>query len=339
MPPSAAAIDATAAATRCPNTASASFAAGSVERVELVDARRLPESPSRPDSDSSARSISSTPSFPVRRRCSTISASIEPERVAIGTPSSGLKPIVVSTDRPSRTAVTEQPPPRWQTTSRSAAHLLGRPLHRQPVEPVAADAPLVAPARRQRVGRRLLRHRAVERRVEDRDVRDVRQRLHRVVDRGERLPLVERRQVGDLLERGPDLVVDDDRLAEARAAVHDAVRDRVDLPRPPSESTGRDASSPSTIESLRLVEPALTTRIELTRELGQVQSRISGSSSPCSRVYARARRRASSISCRMCAARSPSAGTRSITSMTRWKRSRSFSITMSNGVVVVPSSL
>ena len=32
-------------------------------------------------------------------------------------------------------------------------------------------------------------------------------------------------------------------------------------------------------------------------------------------------------------------GTRSITSITRWKRSRSFSITMSNGVVVVPSSV
>ncbi len=35
-----------------------------------------------------------------------------PERVFIGTPSSGLNPIVVSTDRPSATAVTEQPPPR-----------------------------------------------------------------------------------------------------------------------------------------------------------------------------------------------------------------------------------
>ena len=39
------------------------------------------------------------------------------KRVAIGTPSSGVKPIVVSTERPSRTAVTEQPPPRWQTPS------------------------------------------------------------------------------------------------------------------------------------------------------------------------------------------------------------------------------
>ena len=35
-----------------------------------------------------------------------------PERVAIGSPSSGVKPIVVSTERPSRTAVTEEPPPR-----------------------------------------------------------------------------------------------------------------------------------------------------------------------------------------------------------------------------------
>ena len=32
-------------------------------------------------------------------------------------------------------------------------------------------------------------------------------------------------------------------------------------------------------------------------------------------------------------------GTRSMTSMTRWKRSMSLSTTMSNGVVVVPSSL
>src|SRR5436190_23271714 len=53
-------------------------------------------------------------------------------RVAIGTPSSGVKPIVVSTERPSRTAVTEQPPPRWQTTSRgtrtcSLAHCTERP--------------------------------------------------------------------------------------------------------------------------------------------------------------------------------------------------------------------
>ena len=39
------------------------------------------------------------------------------------------------------------------------------------------------------------------------------------------------------------------------------------------------------------------------------------------------------------AARAPRCGTRSMTSSTRWKRSMSFNTTMSNGVVVVPSSL
>ena len=51
------------------------------------------------------------------------------------------------------------------------------------------------------------------------------------------------------------------------------------------------------------------------------------------------RRRSSTIRWRRLAARSPSPGTRSMTSITRWKRSRSLSITMSKGVVVVPSSM
>ena len=55
--------------------------------------------------------------------------SIEPARVAIGTPSSGVQPIVVSTERPSRTAVTEHPLPRWQTTSRRASEYTIRPLN------------------------------------------------------------------------------------------------------------------------------------------------------------------------------------------------------------------
>ena len=52
--------------------------------------------------------------------------SIAPERLVPGIPSRGLNPIDVSTERPSATAVTEQPPPRWQTTRRGtptrAAH-------------------------------------------------------------------------------------------------------------------------------------------------------------------------------------------------------------------------
>ena len=48
-----------------------------------------------------------------------MSGSRLPARVAITSPSSGLKPMVVSAERPSRTAVADAPPPMWQTTSRA----------------------------------------------------------------------------------------------------------------------------------------------------------------------------------------------------------------------------
>ena len=51
-------------------------------------------------------------------------------------------------------------------------------------------------------------------------------RAHRV-ERRQRLGLVERRQVGELAQPGDDAVVDDHRRAEGRAAVDDAVPDRV----------------------------------------------------------------------------------------------------------------
>jgi hypothetical protein len=47
--------------------------------------------------------------------------STDPERVAIARPSSGVKPIVVSTDLPPATAATEAPAPRWQLTMRSSS--------------------------------------------------------------------------------------------------------------------------------------------------------------------------------------------------------------------------
>ena len=49
----------------------------------------------------------------------TSPGSIDPERVAITSPSSGVKPIVVSTERPPRTAASEAPAPRWQVTTRT----------------------------------------------------------------------------------------------------------------------------------------------------------------------------------------------------------------------------
>ena len=45
--------------------------------------------------------------------------STAPLRVAITRPSSGVKPIDVSTQTPSRTADAEQPAPRWQTITRN----------------------------------------------------------------------------------------------------------------------------------------------------------------------------------------------------------------------------
>ena len=43
-----------------------------------------------------------------------MAGSMSPERVPITRPSSGVKPIEVSTERPFSTAVMEAPLPRWQ---------------------------------------------------------------------------------------------------------------------------------------------------------------------------------------------------------------------------------
>ena len=96
-------------------------------------------------------------------------------------PSSGVKPIVVSTLRPPRTAASEAPAPRWQVTTRSADRppdeLAGAARGAgvgQAVEAVAADRPALAPLPRHRVGRRRGRDRGVECGVEAGDCRHVR---------------------------------------------------------------------------------------------------------------------------------------------------------------------
>ena len=50
---------------------------------------------------------------------SIIPGSMLPERVAITSPSSGVKPMVVSTERPPEIAHSDAPAPRWQLTIRS----------------------------------------------------------------------------------------------------------------------------------------------------------------------------------------------------------------------------
>ena len=72
---------------------------------------------------------------------STRPGSTVPEREAITSPSSGVKPMVVSTDRPSRTAHSDDPAPRWQVTSRAtgpageALGLAGGPAWDRPWKP------------------------------------------------------------------------------------------------------------------------------------------------------------------------------------------------------------
>ena len=111
-------------------------AVGEVRRS--ASASSSPPSAASPDSSFSARSSSSS-GTPARRRYRSAPGSTEPERVAIGTPSSGVKPIVVSTERPSSTAVTEQPPPRWQTTSRGRVERSATDSTASPWKPMPDD--------------------------------------------------------------------------------------------------------------------------------------------------------------------------------------------------------
>src|SRR5205823_14761830 len=125
---------------------------------------------------------------------------------------------------------------------------------------------------------------------------------------------------------------DQRRLEELFPAVHDTVTDQPDRQR--LVERGDAARTLVGVYEAELEACRAGVDDEDVGQCGHVQPAIAGSSSPCSRVYARACSRCSCICWRRCADRSPRPGTRSITSTTRWKRSRSFSITMSKGVVV-----
>jgi hypothetical protein len=80
----------------------------------------VPARASRPESCSSASAISATVNFSRSSSHSSRPGSTDLERVAMTRPSSGVKPIVVSTERPSRTAASDAPAPRWHVTIREA---------------------------------------------------------------------------------------------------------------------------------------------------------------------------------------------------------------------------
>ena len=161
----------------------------------------------------------------------------------------------------------------------------------RPWKPYLRSAQRLRHCGRDRVGRGRGRHPGMERGVEAGHGRHVRQdRLHRGQG-GERLGLVERGEVGQRLEVRLDRVVDADRAAIARPAVDDPVADRPrprrsrrSRPRSPRRPrirgapAGRPSRPPrrvsSRTRSLRLLEPALTTRIRALAGLGGALARV-----------------------------------------------------------------
>ena len=75
-----------------------------------------PETPSRPDALFSFCMTSSALHPSAFFMCTMMEGSMEPLRVSMTTPSSGVSPIVVSMLWPFRTAQSEQPLPRWAVT-------------------------------------------------------------------------------------------------------------------------------------------------------------------------------------------------------------------------------
>ena len=219
----------------------------------------------------------------------------------------------MSTERPSRTAVTEDPPPRWQTTSRgtatcSAAHsprARGTRIAGSPTPPASAPGARTCAPRSGIVAWNAVSKTAT--------CGTSGSALPRVADRGSagalwsgasgasawiasstssvtttgsgsaarraRPGARRRRRRPSSSTRGRFAVLDDVELEARRAGVDDEDPHR----RQPGSSGVR-------------------ARPSATRP-SQIQSRTSGMSSPTSRVYARWRSRSSAISCRSAAAR------------------------------------
>ena len=71
-----------------------------------------PDNPSRPLFVFNTSSLFEADSFSFRSRNASTPGSRSPHRVPMIKPSSGVKPMLVSTDRPLATALIEQPAPR-----------------------------------------------------------------------------------------------------------------------------------------------------------------------------------------------------------------------------------
>ena len=195
----------------------------------------------------------------------------------------------------------------------------------QAVEPVPAQRPAGPPLGGQRERRRRVRDGRVERGVEAGHRGRAGQHGGHRVERGERLGLVQRREVGERLEPPPHLGVDEHRRGVQRPAVHDPVPDRVHRAerldrrldrrrcrrRRRAARAGRRRPSPrrhgAEDAQLEAARPGVDDehpgcRVASMGYARHVQSLISGASSPNSLVYARHAIRLSAISCRTCPA-------------------------------------
>ena len=207
-----------------------------------------------------------------------------PERVAITSPSIGVNPIVVSTDRPvadrrQRRAGAQVAGDEPQAVL-GAAQQLGRAARGAGVgEPVEAEAPqavALGPLGRQRVRRGGGRHPGVERGVETRHRRHVGQRRRDGLERVERRRLVQRRERRERAQLLHHPAVQAHRpvnrrppctmrwpTASARPSRSSAAASSPASARPrvaSSSSSPASRSSPSSRRSFSELEPALTVR-------------------------------------------------------------------------------
>ena len=140
----------------------------------------------------------------------------------------------MSTERPSRTAVTEQPPPRWQTTRRKPSFARSRSAGTRSAHHATEAVETVAPhphSSRHRRGPRIpLPHPASSRGTQCRRRRCAGRREGRAPHRRSLLGR-ERCEAARWirLPRSPaDPGVDLDGIAETGSSVNDAMRDRID---------------------------------------------------------------------------------------------------------------
>src|SRR5215207_3374800 len=89
------------------------------------------------------------------------------------------------------------------------------------MEAVPAYAPALTPVSRDGIGRRLVRDRGMEGRVENSHMQEVRERRLRLADRVQSRLVVEWSEGDQRLDRLDHGVIHDNRLAEGRAAVDD----------------------------------------------------------------------------------------------------------------------